>query len=69
MSESNQLVPTSKIPRDSTLDGTLSLLREGCEFVGNRSWNLQSDIFATRLKGRRALCIVGLDAAAFFLRR
>lgn len=52
-------------PRDS-IDGTLSLLREGYEFIWNRCRRLQSDIFVTRLMGKRTVCIHGRDAAALF---
>lgn len=54
------------IPHDGSLDSTLALLRDGYDFIGKRSRRLQSDIFATRLMQRRAVCMVGEDAARAF---
>jgi fatty-acid peroxygenase len=40
-----------RVPRDPAFDSTLSLLREGYEFIGNRCRALSTDIFVTRLLG------------------
>jgi fatty-acid peroxygenase len=39
----------TQIPRDNSLDSTLSLLSEGYTFISTRCERYQSDIFATRL--------------------
>ena len=54
------------IPRDPALDGTLSVLREGHDFIWSRCRRFHSDLFETRLLGRRAVCIHGADAARLF---
>lgn len=56
----------ASIPRDNSLDGSLALLREGYEFIGNRCRRYDSDIFATRLMLRPAICISGPEAAGAF---
>jgi fatty-acid peroxygenase len=54
------------IPMVGRFDSAIALLREGYEFIGNRCRELRSDIFATRLAGRKAICMLGPEAAAFF---
>lgn len=54
------------IPRDTSVDSTLALLREGYEFIPKRSRRYRSDIFETRLMLRRAICVTGYDAARMF---
>jgi fatty-acid peroxygenase len=54
------------IPRENTLDSTLSFLNEGYKFISNRCRRLRSDAFETRLMLRKAVCVVGEDAARMF---
>jgi fatty-acid peroxygenase len=54
------------IPRDTGLDQTLALAREGYEFIGNRCERLSTDIFETRLLMRPAICMRGTAAADIF---
>ena len=54
------------IPRDPLPDSSLALLADGYIFMAKRRRRLGSDIFATRLMLRKAICIVGEDAAEFF---
>src|SRR5688572_967109 len=54
------------IPRERSLDSTLALLREGYPFIARRAATHGSDIFQARLMGRRAYCVVGLEAADMF---
>jgi fatty-acid peroxygenase len=56
----------SSIPRDPALDSTLSLVREGYEFIWNRCRRFHSDLFAARVMGRPAVCIHGREAAELF---
>jgi fatty-acid peroxygenase len=54
------------IPRERSLDSTFALLREGYPFIARRAATHGSDIFQARLMGRRAYCVVGLEAAEMF---
>jgi fatty-acid peroxygenase len=50
-------------PRGRVPDSTLALWRDGCLFMTNRRRRHQSEIFETRLLGRRTICLHGLHAA------
>lgn len=54
------------VPRDSHLDSSFALLREGYDFIGNRSRRLHSPVFQTRILLQRSYCLQGHDAAAMF---
>ena len=54
------------IPREPGVDHTLSLLREGYRFIGERCQAYGSDIFETRLMMSRVFCARGEDAARMF---
>lgn len=54
------------IPRDPLPDSTLALLAEGYRFIGNRCDRYGTDIFATRLMIRPAVCVRGRAAAEMF---
>ncbi|QOY93868.1 cytochrome P450 [Massilia sp. UMI-21] len=54
------------VPRTQALDSTLAFLREGYPFIQRRCAELNTDIFATRLMGRRAVCVSGPEAARMF---
>lgn len=54
------------IPEEKTLDGTLTLLAEGYEYIYNRRKEYGSDIFQTRLLGQTAICMGGKEAAELF---
>lgn len=56
----------STIPRDPAFDSTLALLREGYDFIWSRCRRFESDIFLTRVMGKRAVCIHGREAAELF---
>jgi fatty-acid peroxygenase len=56
----------TSFPRTERFDETRGFLAEGYEFIGNRCRGLRTDAFETRLFLRRALCMVGADAAALF---
>lgn len=56
----------TSIPRDTSPDSTLALLREGYAFISNRCRRLESDVFETRLMLGRVTCAMGEDAAAMF---
>lgn len=54
------------LPRDGAPNSTLALLSEGYAFIPNRCRRLGTDIFATRLMLRRAICMQGEEAARVF---
>ncbi|TIT01602.1 hypothetical protein [Mesorhizobium sp.] len=54
------------IPHDPALDSTIALLREGYDFIARRCDRLGTDIFATRLMLKRAICVRGASAAEMF---
>lgn len=54
------------IPRDKGIDSTLALLADGYAFISKRCAQLQTDAFETRLMLRKAICMMGEDAAAMF---
>lgn len=54
------------IPRDKGMDNTLSLINEGFNYISDRREELQSDIFETRLLGKKAICMAGEEAAEIF---
>lgn len=56
----------NQIPREEGLDHSIALLKEGYNFILNRSQSLQSDIFETRILGKKAICMIGEEAAALF---
>ena len=56
----------STIPRDRSVDATFALLREGHEFIWNRCRRHRTEIFETRLMGKRAVCVHGREAAELF---
>lgn len=54
------------VPRDSHLDSSFALLREGYDFIGNRCRRLRSPVFQSRILLQRTYCLQGHDAAAMF---
>ncbi len=55
-----------EIPREKTVDNTLTLLSEGYEFISNRRKQFNSDIFQTRLLGQKVICMTGEEAGRAF---
>jgi fatty-acid peroxygenase len=56
----------SQIPRENSRDSTLAFLSEGYMFISNRCARYHTDIFETRLMFRKAICIMGEEAARMF---
>lgn len=54
------------VPRTRSFDSTLKLLSDGYPFIQRRCAELDTDVFATRLVGRRAICVSGHEAARMF---
>jgi fatty-acid peroxygenase len=57
---------TRKMPREEGIDHSLSLLREGYMYILNRRRSFNSEIFETRLLGKKAICMGGKEAAEIF---
>lgn len=56
----------NQMPREEGIDHSISLLKEGYHFILNRSRKFQSNIFETRILGKKAICMIGEEAAAVF---
>lgn len=56
----------SNIPRDPRFDSSLALLRDGYTFIQKRCAQLNTDIFATRLMGKKTICLHGEEGAVLF---
>jgi fatty-acid peroxygenase len=57
----------AEIPRDRSFDGTRALLfSEGYQFISNRCRRYETDLFATRIMLRKAVCMQGAEAAEQF---
>lgn len=54
------------MPKDSGFDKTLSILKEGYEFIMNRDRELDTNIFETRILGEKAICLTGSEQAELF---
>ncbi|WP_040229103.1 cytochrome P450 [Bhargavaea cecembensis] len=57
---------TKEIPKERGIDHTFSLLTEGYNYVGKRMSGMDTDIFETRLLGKKMIIMTGRDAAELF---
>ena len=55
-----------QVPRNKSLDSTITLLQNGYTFIKNNVDGYQSDIFETHLLGEKVVCISGEEAAKIF---
>lgn len=55
-----------RFPRVKSLDSTLTAVKKGYLFVSDTCRDLNSDIFSTRLMGRKTVCMRGNQAAELF---
>lgn len=55
-----------QVLRDKAFDSTLAFIREPYRFISMRCRDLQSDLFETRLRLRRTICMLGPEAAQLF---
>ena len=56
----------NNMPKESGIDKSLSFLREGYLYVLNRRRSFHSDVFETRLLGKKAICMGGQEATELF---
>jgi len=61
-----EMIVKKQIPRDKCIDNTLTLLKEGYLFIQNRTERYSSDVFETRILGKKSICISGKEAAKLF---
>ncbi|MCE7056505.1 cytochrome P450 [Algoriphagus sp. AGSA1] len=54
------------IPKDKNIDSSLTLLRDGYEFIQKKRKKLGSNIFRTRLMLKKTICMSGREAAEVF---
>ena len=57
---------TKQMPREEGIDHSLSLMREGYMYILNRRRSFNSEVFETRLLGKKAICMGGKEAAELF---
>lgn len=57
---------TNSVPKEEGIDNSLNLLREGYLYILNRRQSFHSDLFETRLLGKKAVCMGGKEAADLF---
>ena len=60
------MMNTKQMPREEGVDRSLSLMREGYMYILNRRRSFNSNVFETRLLGKKAICMGGEEAAALF---
>ena len=60
------MMKIKQLPKDKGLDHTLDLLGEGYVFIGHRAYQYQTDLFQTRLMGKKMICMTGRDGARLF---
>lgn len=56
----------NQIPKEKCLDQTLKLLSEGYLYIPSRCKKHRSELFQTRLMGKRVICMSGEDSAWLF---
>lgn len=57
---------TNQMPQEEGIDHSLSLIREGYMYILNRTKSFNSNVFETRLLGKKAICMAGREAAEVF---
>lgn len=60
------MLNSKNMPREEGIDHTLSLMREGYMYILNRRRSFNSDVFETRLFGKKAICMGGKEASKVF---
>lgn len=55
-----------KIPKEEGIDHSLSVLKEGYDYIPNRMKQFESSIFETKLLGERVICLTGEEAGELF---
>lgn len=66
MNASTSTKDTKSIPKEMCLDHTFKLLCEGYLFIPNRIRKYKTELFETRLMGKKVVCMSGKKAAELF---
>ena len=64
--ETDRMSNINQMPKEEGIDHSLSLVREGYLYISNRRLRLHSDVFETRLLGKKVICMGGKEAAEIF---
>lgn len=54
------------IPQEKGIDHSIGLLKDGYLYILNRRMNFHSDVFETRIFGKKIICMGGTEAAEIF---
>ena len=57
---------TNEMPKEQGLDHSFNFMTEGYMYILNRRKSFNSDVFETRLFGKRTICLGGEEATALF---
>ena len=57
---------TKEMPKERGIDHTFNLLTEGYNYIGKRMSEKDTDVFETRLLGKKMIVMTGRDAAELF---
>ncbi|GAA0479817.1 fatty-acid peroxygenase [Salinibacillus aidingensis] len=55
-----------EIPHEEGMDHSIALLQEGYLFIKNRADQFKTDLFETRVLGKKVVCMTGPEAAKIF---
>jgi hypothetical protein len=61
-----EVLVMSNVARDPLFGGTLAVLIDGYDSIWKRCRRLHTDLFLTRVMGKRTVCIHGRDGAQLF---
>ena len=56
----------NEMPREQGLDHSFNFMTEGYMYILNRRKSFHSDVFETRLLGKKAICLGGKEGAELF---
>lgn len=60
------MIKVKEMPKDKGIDHTMDLLKEGYLFIGKRADLYKTEVFETRLMGKKMICITGEEGAKLF---
>ena len=66
MKNGDDTMSQNKMPKERGIDKSISFMREGYLYILNRRRSFHSDVFETRLLGKKAICMGGKEAAEIF---
>ena len=66
MKNGDDTMSQNNMPKEFGIDKSISFMREGYLYILNRRRSFHSDVFETRLLGKKAICMGGKEAAEIF---